>query len=60
MMKKEQLELWQRRMPAYLNITRQRQSRARRWFQRMRHVVDQAMDWGAPPPPRPEQTFLKI
>ena len=25
------------------------------WFQRMRQIVDRAMDWQPAPPPRPEQ-----
>ncbi len=28
------------------------------WFQRMRQIVDAALDWEAAPPPRPEQTSL--
>jgi hypothetical protein len=30
-------------------------SRANWWFQRMRQVVDQAIDWPSAPPARPEQ-----
>ena len=28
---------------------------SRWWFQRMRQIVDRAMDWQPAPPPRPEQ-----
>ncbi len=37
---------------------RRRLSRSQWWFQRMRQVVDRAMDWQAAPPPRPEQIWL--
>jgi hypothetical protein len=33
-------------------------SRARWWFERMRQVVDRAIDWAPAPPPRPEQTWF--
>jgi hypothetical protein len=33
-------------------------SRARWWFERMRRVVDRAVDWPPAPPARPEQTWL--
>ena len=32
-------------------------SRAQGWFQRMRQVVDRALDWQSVPPPRPEQSL---
>jgi hypothetical protein len=35
-----------------------RLGRAQWWFQRMRQVVDRAMDWQPLPPPRPQQTWL--
>ena len=28
------------------------------WFERMRQMVDQALDWQPAPPPRPEQILL--
>ena len=28
------------------------------WFQRMRQIVDCALDWQPAPPPRPEQTLF--
>jgi hypothetical protein len=28
------------------------------WFQRMRQIVDRALDWPPAPPPRPEQTWF--
>jgi len=40
-----------------------RQRRARRaqwWFQQMRQVVDQAMEWQSAPPARHEQVFLTL
>ncbi len=35
-----------------------RLSRAHWWFERMRQVVDRAMDWAPAPEPRPEQTWF--
>jgi hypothetical protein len=32
--------------------------RSRWWFDRMRQLVDTAIDWSPTPPPRPEQTWL--
>ena len=42
------------------SITRRqrRLSRAQWWFQRMRQVVDRAIDWPSAPPPRPEQIWF--
>jgi hypothetical protein len=37
-----------------------RQSRAQWWFNRMRAVVDRALDWQSAPPPRPEQIYLTL
>ncbi len=34
-------------------------ARAQWWFERMRRIVDGAMDWQAAPPPRPEQMLLE-
>jgi hypothetical protein len=30
------------------------------WFARMRQVADQAWDWRAGPPARPQQTYLTL
>jgi hypothetical protein len=38
--------------------SRDRQSRARWWFQRMRELVDCAREWQPVPAPRPEQIWL--
>lgn len=35
-----------------------RLNRAQWWFQRMRQMVDRAVDWQAAPLPRPEQIWL--
>jgi len=37
-----------------------RQTRARWWFQRMRTVVNQALDWTPAPTARPEQIYLAL
>ncbi len=37
-----------------------RPSRAHWWFQQMRQVVDQALDWQAVAPGRPEQTWMEL
>jgi len=40
-------------------IRRQRRlSRANWWFDRMREVVDKAVNWEPAPPPRPEQIWF--
>lgn len=36
-----------------------RANRARWWFERMREVVDNAMDWRPAPPARPEQIWFR-
>jgi hypothetical protein len=41
-----------------LNPRERRRSRATWWFQRMRQIVDCALDWQPAPPPRPEQTWF--
>ncbi len=49
--------------PDVVRTRHQRQTRverARWWFRRMHEVVEQAVDWNVPPPPRPEQTFLDL
>jgi len=43
---------------ASANRRQRRLSRANWWFQRMRDVVDKAIDWKPAPPPRPEQTWF--
>ena len=40
--------------------TQVRPRTARWWFTEMRRVVDQAFDWHAAPPPKPEQTYLSL
>jgi len=35
-----------------------RRGRAQWWFQHMRQLVDQAMDWAPAPQPRPEQIWF--
>lgn len=35
-----------------------RMGRANWWFDRMRQIVDRAMDWQPAPPPRPEQIWF--
>jgi len=57
-MKTEQLEI---RLPALTcqrppALPRRRVSRARWWFGQMRRVVDDAIEWKAPPVICPEQT----
>jgi hypothetical protein len=41
-----------------LNRRQRRVNRAQWWFQRMRRVVDRALDWQAAPTPRPEQIWF--
>jgi hypothetical protein len=40
------------------NRRQRRLSRANWWFERMRQVVDSALDWQPAPPPRPEQIWF--
>ena len=61
-MNKEQLEM---SFNAYIRCRqevrgRQRRSRAQWWFNRMRAVVDNALDRTVSPPPRPEQRYLTL
>ncbi len=53
----EQLELT---IPKNLCRARRRNARQRAalWFERMRQIVDRAIDWHSAPPPRPEQIAL--
>jgi hypothetical protein len=55
-----QLELSLANAAGYHPVSqRQRRlSRARWWFERMRQVVDSAIDWAPAPPPRPEQVWF--
>jgi len=41
------------------NRRQRRLSRANWWFDRMRKVVDKAMDWQPSSPPRPEQIWFQ-
>jgi hypothetical protein len=41
-----------------LSRRQRRLSRAQWWFQRMRQIVDRAIEWQPAPPPRPEQIWL--
>jgi hypothetical protein len=56
----EQMELGFGNAMAYHVVTRRqrRLSRANWWFERMRRVVEGAMDWKPAPTPRPEQIWL--
>jgi hypothetical protein len=57
-MNNEQLEMGlSSPVPCTLRHQRRR-ARAQWWFNRMRQVVDRAMDWEAAPPPRPEQIWF--
>ena len=56
--KQMELELAGNRKCASRHRTQRRQRRADWWFERMRTVVDRALDWRPTPPPRPEQTWL--
>ena len=42
----------------YITPRRRRLNRAQWWFQRMRQIVDRAVDWQPTPPPRPEQIWF--
>jgi len=41
-----------------MNVRQRRQGRANWWFQRMRQIVDRAIDWQPVPPARPEQIWF--
>ena len=41
-----------------VSSSRSRKSRARWWFDRMRHVVDRVTVWQPVPPPRPVQIWF--
>ena len=59
---RSQLELEFEQARAFQSPLRapRRPSRAQWWFQQMRQVVDQALDWEPLPPGRPEQTWLTL
>ncbi len=40
--------------------SQQRRNRARWWFNQMRVVVENAIDWRNAPQPPPEQTYLSL
>jgi hypothetical protein len=42
----------------YVTRRQRRLNRAQWWFQRMRQIVDRAVDWQPTPPPRPEQIWF--
>jgi hypothetical protein len=56
----EQMELGIGNKNACRSVHRRqrRQSRANWWFERMREVVDKAIDWQPTPPARPQQTWF--
>jgi hypothetical protein len=56
----EQMELEIGKKNACSSVRRRqrRQSRANWWFERMREVVDKAIDWQPAPPARPEQIWF--
>jgi hypothetical protein len=59
-MKHGQMEMSFENSCIYRTLDRRarRQKRAQWWFERMRQVVERAMDWQPSPLPRPEQTWL--
>lgn len=56
----QQMELGLNKERACPSINRRhrRTTRAGWWFERMREVVDKAIDWQPVPPARPEQTWF--
>ncbi|HYG35233.1 MAG TPA: hypothetical protein VEC99_10640 [Clostridia bacterium] len=46
------------RKPQTVNSRQRRLHRAQWWFQRMRQVVDSAVDWEPAPQPPPEQIWF--
>jgi hypothetical protein len=60
MMTNDQMELSFERANGSRSITRRqrRLTRAQWWFDRMREVVDRAVDWAPLPAPRPEQIWF--
>jgi hypothetical protein len=59
-MKTQQMELGFGEVRAMIGATGQsrRMGRAAWWFDRMRQIVQQAIDWEAAPAPRPEQIWF--
>jgi len=53
-----QLEMSFGSTPGLLPRRQRRLSRAQWWFQRMRQIVDRAIEWQAAPAPRPEQIWF--
>lgn len=53
-----QLEMSFEARAVYLSPRKRRLSRAQWWFQRMRQVVDRAVDWHPIPPAPAEQMWL--
>jgi len=53
-----ELSLDKTRACSSINRRQRRQHRANWWFDRMRDVVDKALDWQPAPPARPEQTWF--
>jgi len=62
MIKRNQMELGFDGSPRVRpTMRRQRRlTRARWWFQQMRTVVNQAIDWSSAPPARPEQVYMQL
>jgi hypothetical protein len=59
-MTNQQMELGFGRVRVCSSVGRRqrRLSRATRWFERMRQVVNRAFDWQPAPAPRPEQIWF--
>jgi hypothetical protein len=53
-----QMEMSFEAAAGHLVPRRRRLTRAQWWFQRMRQLVDRAVDWAPIPEPRPEQMWL--
>jgi hypothetical protein len=53
-----ELSLGKARGGRSVSARQRRISRAQWWFQRMRDVVDRAVDWQPAPVPRPEQIWF--
>ena len=54
----EQLEMGLNSPPPCTIRHQRRRARAQRWFERMRQLVDRAVDWEPASPPRPEQIWF--
>jgi hypothetical protein len=53
-----QLEMSFQGATRVLSRRQRRLSRAQWWFQRMRQIVDRAIEWQPSPPARPEQIWF--